>query len=93
VVVCDARLQQRFDDHGAGRSSITVNSGNTYRFRIDGSHIEQYTWGAVNPFGWRSIRWEFVFVRLPHETDLSTAARRVLPSFGEERRRLGFGRR
>lgn len=32
-------------------SSITMNSGNTYRVKIDGSHIEQYTWGRVNPFG------------------------------------------
>src|ERR1043165_8105584 len=32
-------------------SQITVNSANTYRFRPDRSHIEQYTWGQVNPFG------------------------------------------
>ncbi len=32
-------------------SQIVVNSGNTYRFRPDGSHIEQFTWGQVNPFG------------------------------------------
>ena len=32
-------------------SSIQMNSGNTYRVKIDGSHIEQFTWGRVNPFG------------------------------------------
>ena len=32
-------------------SSIAVNSGNTYRVRVDGSHIEQFSWGRVNPFG------------------------------------------
>jgi putative heme-binding domain-containing protein len=32
-------------------SSITMNSGNVYRFKPDGSHIEQVTWGQVNPFG------------------------------------------
>ena len=32
-------------------SSITMNSGNTYRFKPDGSHVEQFTWGQVNPFG------------------------------------------
>src|SRR5262249_53278406 len=32
-------------------SKITIQSGNTYRFRPDGSHIEQFTWGQVNPFG------------------------------------------
>ena len=32
-------------------STITLNSGNTYRFRRDGSRVEQHTWGQVNPFG------------------------------------------
>ena len=32
-------------------SSIRMNSGNTYRVKIDGSHVEQFTWGRVNPFG------------------------------------------
>ena len=28
-----------------------MHSGNTYRVKIDGSHVEQFTWGRVNPFG------------------------------------------
>src|SRR5687767_12828586 len=28
-----------------------MNSGNTYRMAIDASHIEQHTFGQVNPFG------------------------------------------
>jgi putative heme-binding domain-containing protein len=32
-------------------SSITMQSGNTYRMKTDGSHVEQWTWGQVNPFG------------------------------------------
>jgi putative heme-binding domain-containing protein len=32
-------------------SSIKMNSGNTYRFRPDGSRVEQFTHGQVNPFG------------------------------------------
>ena len=32
-------------------SSITMNSGNTYRFQPDGSRVEQFSWGQVNPFG------------------------------------------
>ena len=32
-------------------SSSKMNSGNTYRVKIDGSHVEQFTWGRVNPFG------------------------------------------
>ncbi len=46
--------------HGfSNRSAITdgrgvttkLFSGNTYRFRPDGSRFEQFTWGQVNPFG------------------------------------------
>ncbi len=36
---------------GRDGSSITLNSGNTYRVRLDGSRVEQFTWGQVNPFG------------------------------------------
>jgi putative heme-binding domain-containing protein len=32
-------------------SKVVMTSGNTYRFRPDGSHIEQFTHGQVNPFG------------------------------------------
>jgi len=32
-------------------SQIRMHSGNTYRFRPDGSKIEYYTHGQVNPFG------------------------------------------
>lgn len=34
-----------------GDTAITMQSGNTYRIKADGSRIEQYTWGQVNPFG------------------------------------------
>ncbi|MBI3853329.1 MAG: hypothetical protein HY298_24035 [Verrucomicrobia bacterium] len=36
---------------GRDGREISMNSGNTYRFRPDGSRIEQNTWGQVNPFG------------------------------------------
>ena len=32
-------------------SSIKLESGNTYRVRVDGSSVQQFTWGQVNPFG------------------------------------------
>jgi putative heme-binding domain-containing protein len=32
-------------------SKVVMTSGNTYRFRPDGSHVEQFTHGQVNPFG------------------------------------------
>lgn len=36
---------------GADGDSITLVSGNTFRFRLDGSRAEQMTFGQVNPFG------------------------------------------
>jgi len=36
---------------GKGEPVIDMQSGNTYRFRTDGSGIEQFSWGQVNPFG------------------------------------------
>lgn len=36
---------------GSDGDSITMTSGNTFRFRADGSRVEQTTWGRVNPFG------------------------------------------
>ncbi len=35
----------------ADGSKVEMNSGNTFRFKADGSRIEQYTTGQVNPFG------------------------------------------
>jgi putative heme-binding domain-containing protein len=36
---------------GKDGSGIDLNSGNTWRFKPDGSRVEQFTWGEVNPFG------------------------------------------
>lgn len=36
---------------GADNEPITMNSGNTFRLRPDGSHVEYFTHGQVNPFG------------------------------------------
>jgi putative heme-binding domain-containing protein len=36
---------------GADGQAVTMNSGNTYRMKPDGSHLEQFTHGQVNPFG------------------------------------------
>ncbi len=36
---------------GKDGQAVTMQSGNTYRLRRDGSHLEQRTWGQVNPFG------------------------------------------
>jgi putative heme-binding domain-containing protein len=37
---------------GTDRDSITMVSGNTFRFQEDGSRVEQTSYGRVNPFGY-----------------------------------------
>ncbi|MCC6231811.1 MAG: c-type cytochrome [Verrucomicrobiales bacterium] len=41
------------DSHVTGRDGhrVDMNSGNTYRMRLDGTRLEHHTWGQVNPFG------------------------------------------
>ncbi len=36
---------------GTDGSEITMNSGNIYRFKPNGSHVQHFTHGQVNPFG------------------------------------------
>jgi len=36
---------------GTDGSTITMQSGNTFRVRIDGSRVESFSFGQVNPFG------------------------------------------
>jgi putative heme-binding domain-containing protein len=36
---------------GSDHQPITMHSGNTFRMRLDGSHLEYFTHGQVNPFG------------------------------------------
>lgn len=37
---------------GTDGDSIQMTSGNTFRFKLDGSRVEQTTYGRVNPFGY-----------------------------------------
>ncbi len=37
---------------GSDGDSIAMVSGNTFRVKMDGSHVEQTTFGRVNPFGY-----------------------------------------
>jgi len=36
---------------GADGNEVAMHSGNTFRFKLDGSRIEHFTHGQVNPFG------------------------------------------
>ncbi len=72
-------------------SSIDLTSGNTWRVRTDGSRVEQYTWGQVNPFG---LCWDEhgnLFSADCHSSPLYQLLRGgYYPSFGKPNDGLGF---
>lgn len=46
---------------GADGDSITMSSGNTFRFREDGSRVEATTFGRINPFGFAFDEWGYLY--------------------------------
>jgi len=46
---------------GSDGDSIHMNSGNTFRFREDGSRVEATTFGRVNPFGYSFDEWGYLY--------------------------------
>jgi putative heme-binding domain-containing protein len=77
---------------GSDRRPITMQSGNTYRMRPDGSHAEYFTHGQVNPFG-------LAFDPLGNLYSCDCHSRPIYqllpgayyPSFGKPDDGLGFG--
>ncbi|MGE3804300.1 MAG: PVC-type heme-binding CxxCH protein [Gemmataceae bacterium] len=73
-------------------STISMQSGNTYRFRKDGSHVEQWTWGQVNPFGLAFDPLGNLFSCDCHSRPIYQLLRGAYyPSFGKPHDGLGFG--
>jgi len=77
---------------GSDGEAITMNSGNTYRMRADGSHIEYYTHGQVNPFGMAIDPLGNVFTSDCHTKPVYQILRGAYyPSFGKPHDGLGYG--
>lgn len=77
---------------GKDGSSITMNSGNTYRMRIDGSRVEQFTHGQVNPFGLMFDPLGDLYSADCHSSPIYQLLRSAYyPSFGKPDDGLGFG--
>jgi putative heme-binding domain-containing protein len=73
-------------------SAITVQSGNTYRIRPDGAHVEQITWGQVNPFGLCFDPLGNLYSADCHTQPIYQLLRGAYyPSFGKPHDGLGFG--
>ncbi len=76
---------------GSGETTV-LDSGNTYRFREDGSRFEQFTWGQVNPFGLTFDPWGNLYSSDCHSMPVYMLLRGArYPHFGSKPDGLGFG--
>lgn len=76
---------------GKDGHAISMTSGNVFRFRPDGSRVELFTQGQVNPFGMAQDRWGFWYAADCHSKPISQLIRGgCYPSFGRSDDGLGF---
>ncbi len=76
---------------GKDGHAISMTSGNVFRFRADGSRVELFTQGQVNPFGMAQDRWGFWYAADCHSKPISQLIRGgCYPSFGRPDDGLGF---
>ncbi len=76
---------------GADGDTITLVSGNTFRFKMDGSRVEQLTFGQVNPFGLVFDAFGYVYSTDSHSSPLYQLIRGGdYPHFGKVPI-MGFG--
>jgi putative heme-binding domain-containing protein len=76
---------------GSDGDSITLGSGNTFRFRQDGSRVEQTTFGRVNPFGLTFDDWGYLYSSDCHSSPLYQLIRGAeYPYFGRLPEGIGF---
>jgi putative heme-binding domain-containing protein len=77
---------------GDDGSTITMQSGNTYRFKPDGSRVEYFTHGQVNPFGLAFDPLGNLYSCDCHSRPIYQLLRGAwYPSFGKPHDGLGFG--
>ncbi len=75
----------------ADGSEITMNSGNTYRVKLDGSRVEQHTFGQVNPFGFCFDELGNAYSADCHSAPIYQLLRGgYYPSFGKPHDGLGY---
>ena len=77
---------------GADGKKLSMNSGNTYRMKADGSGLQQFTHGQVNPFGLSFSPAGDLYSADCHTKPLYCLLRGAYyPSFGKPDDGLGFG--
>lgn len=76
---------------GTDGDTITLVSGNTFRFNMDGTHVQQLTFGQVNPFGLVFDAFGYVYSTDSHSSPLYQLIRTGdYPHFGKKSN-MGFG--
>ncbi len=84
-------FRNRSNVKSRGDTAITMQSGNTYRIKADGSRIEHYTYGQVNPFGLAFDPYGNLFSGDCHSRPLTMLIRGALyEHFGNKHDGLGF---
>ena len=82
----------RSELRGSDGQAVSMHSGNTYRLRADGSHVEQWTWGQVNPFGLTFDPLGNLYSSDCHTLPVYMLLRGAYyPSFGKPHDGLGYG--
>ncbi len=72
-------------------NSLDLQSGNVFRFRPDGSVIEIWAWGQVNPFGLTWDSWGNLYSADCHSNPTTQLIRGAFyPSFGRPHNGIGF---
>ena len=89
-------------DHGFSNQSLVVgtdnappvvmSSGNTFRFRLDGTGVEFTTTGRVNPFGYALDEMGYLYSVDCHSSPIYQLVRGAdYPHFGKQPTGIGFG--
>jgi putative membrane-bound dehydrogenase-like protein len=77
---------------GLDGHEVHMNSGNTFRFRVDGRRIEVFTRGQVNPFGMTCDPFFNLYTADCHSKPITQLIRgAVYESFGKPHDGLGYG--
>ena len=77
---------------GADKQPISMHSGNTYRMKADGSHLEYYCHGQVNPFGLAFDPLGYLYSSDCHSRPVYQLLRGAwYPSFGTKDDGIGLG--
>ena len=76
---------------GSDGKTIHMNSGNTFRFRPDGSSIQNWTYGQVNPFGIATDPYFNLYTADCHSKPITQLIRgATYQSFSKQHDGLGF---